>query len=342
MATWIYRLDPGGLETTVKIRADQRIVQWMEAGLGVWVDDPENPPDLSRTQLKKLIESGSATVNSKKLKANQKLALGDLVEVIVPEPKPLDLMPENLPVLFLHEDQHLVVLEKPAGMLVHPTDSQRSGTLVNALLFHIKNLSGIGGKIRPGIVHRLDKETSGVMVVAKTDEAHRKLSEMFKEHSLHRQYWALCYGKMQISGKHKVETKIGRNPTERLKMVPNIKDGRIAITFFETLESYGKPKPYASLVQATLHTGRTHQVRVHATHLGASLLGDALYGTPTTKQDKWTRLPSIVQEQVLSLQGQLLHARVLEFKHPITAEALSFKTEPPTVFQNIRKALQSL
>ena len=228
------------------------------------------------------------------------------------------------------------MVNKPPGLTVHPSSTQKEGTLVHALLHHIKDLSGIGGVLRPGIVHRLDKDTSGALVISKSDRAHVALVEKFSKHDMERVYWALCYGSFKQPSL-KIETLIGRNPKDRKRMSSDVKTGRKAITHLKRLENFGS---YACWVQAQLETGRTHQVRVHLTGAGHSVLGDPVYGTPNSKSAKWLALPSEVREAVAQLPGQALHARVLGFEHPITKKRLRFEAEPPAEFRGVLEALK--
>ncbi len=296
---------------------------------------------LSRSQIQSLIRSEKITRNGKPLRNSDVLGLNETVEIEIPELRTLELRAEshNIPILF--EDEHLVVIDKPKGMSVHPSQQEIKGTLVNALLHQIKNLSGIGGILRPGIVHRLDKYTSGVMVVSKHDESHRQLSALFAKHALTRKYWALCFGcPRQQEGR--IETLIGRSPKDRKLMSAHVTKGRKAVTYYKVLERYGtKGKaPFASWVELTLETGRTHQVRVHMTTLGCSILGDTLYGVPSDGQGKWKSIPTTLKTQIESLKGQTLHARLLSLVHPITSQTLEFTSAPPPDFISMSEALR--
>jgi len=332
-------------------RADRALLSAIEAGLGQWsglavtTNEAVAPPPLSRSRVQQLIEEGRVTSDSVTIRSNVKLKARSRIRIELPEPAPLELVPENIPIEILFQDEHLVVVNKPPGLTVHPSETQATGTLVHALLHHVRDLSGIGGVLRPGIVHRLDKDTSGALVVSKSDAAHRKLVETFAAHAIERKYWALCYGVLDVkdrSGELKLESTIGRNPSDRKKMAMNVKDGRRAVTYFRKIEAYGQPSknPFASLVEARLETGRTHQVRIHLTSLGHSLLGDPVYGKPTSKQPKWNALPRDIQEAVEGLSGQALHARVLGFDHPITGEKLRFEAEPPAAFRLLQQRLE--
>lgn len=305
-------------------------------------EDDEEVPSLSRSQIQKLIEQGFVKVSGKTIRTKDSIPLNAEIELTVPAPTMISVEPEDIPLQILYEDEHLVVVNKQAGLTVHPSETQKSGTLVNALLYHIKDLSGIGGKLRPGIVHRIDKDTSGVLVVTKTDLAHQGLSKLFAKHDIERIYWALSYGGPawdQIT----LKKNLGRNPNDRKKMAVNVPSGgREAISHFTTLERFGIAgrAPFASFIQAKLETGRTHQIRVHLAHLGHSLLGDPVYGTPTANQPKLKGLPNSIQEAVLASKGQALHAHTLGFVHPITQVRLHFEAEPYAEFSNILTALK--
>jgi 23S rRNA pseudouridine1911/1915/1917 synthase len=204
----------------------------------------------------------------------------------------------------------------------------------------VRDLSGIGGELRPGIVHRIDKNTSGALVITKTDLAHQGLAKVFAAHRIERSYWAFCYGS-PASPSGRIESLIGRSPTDRKKMSMEVKEGRRAVTHWKRVEEYGVPKtkPFASWIEASLETGRTHQVRVHLTGLGHSLLGDPTYGAPSERHPKWLALPPEVREAVRSLPGQALHARLIGFEHPVTGRHMRFEAEPPPA---LRAAMETL
>jgi 23S rRNA pseudouridine1911/1915/1917 synthase len=334
MAQWTWQVD--GAIT----RLDRTLMQAIEEGLGQWDGDPVA---ISRSQIQRLIEQEKVWIDGKKAVFNSKLAAGSEIRIQFPPPLSVDIVPENIPIDVLFEDKHLLVLNKPAGLTVHPSETQRTGTLVHGLLHHIKDLSGIGGELRPGIVHRIDKNTSGALVVTKTDDAHRKLVEVFAAHEIDRVYWALAYGS-PAADEGKIVTRIDRNPNDRKKMGVVEEGGREAVTHYKRLQAYGLTgagrKPFASWIEARLETGRTHQVRVHLTHIGNSLLGDTTYGLPGAHQSKWQALPRDIQNLVKSLPGQALHARVLGFEHPITGEKLRFEAEPPAAFTELVNALK--
>lgn len=330
------------------LRADRAITEALERGEGAWDDGEQPPSSISRSYIQKILENASA------FKSNEKLRAGTQIEIFFPAARSLEVLPEDRPLEFLYQDEHIAVVNKPAGLTMHPSETQHDGTLVNALLHHISDLSGIGGVLRPGIVHRLDKNTSGALVITKTDEAHQKLSQVFSEHSIERVYWALCYGSFaqellrkspSLRPPLKIESTIGRNPADRKKMAMNVEGGRKAITFvrkkaeFLIPDSHVRTQPFACWIEAQLETGRTHQVRVHLTSIGNALLGDPVYGTPSEKNQKWLAVPAKIKECVSALPGQALHARVLGFAHPITGERLRFEAEPPETFRRLKEAL---
>lgn len=289
--------------------------------------------ELSRAAVQRLIEDGQVLVDGHPAKPSLKLSGGEQLEVVIPPPTPAVPQPEMIPLTVLYEDHDLIVIDKPAGMTVHPGAGVATGTLVNALLGHCTDLSGIGGEIRPGIVHRLDKGTSGVLVAAKSDTAHRGLTEQFAAHSIKRLYWALIYGTPN-EDTGKVSTSIGRHPTDRLRMSGKAKHGKEARTNWRVLERFGS----VSLVQLRLETGRTHQIRVHLTESNMPLLGDPLYpdgGRFNNLKD--SRLKGMISH----LGRQALHARVLGFVHPVNGQYLEFTSEPPEDFNNILQYLRN-
>ena len=309
---------------------------------GLFEGDDEIPP-LSRSRIQRLIETGAILCNGTPLRARDGIPEGATIELKLPEPEEISAEPEDIPIEILYEDPHLLVVNKAPGLTVHPSETKKSGTLVNALLFHIRDLSGIGGKLRPGIVHRIDKDTSGALVVSKSDAAHAGLSKLFASHDLDRNYWALCYGAPAWNEPLTFHSTLGRSPSDRKKMAVNPARGREAVSHFEALKSFGIPgkKPHASWIQARLETGRTHQVRAHLTHLGHSLLGDPVYGTPTANQPKWKALPREVQEAVSRMPGQALHARNLGFIHPVTGQKMHFEAPLFPEFRALLDALSS-
>jgi len=301
-------------------------------------------PDLSRTRLKALILEGAVTEDDVALvKPNYKIKTGDEISIEVPQLTEAVPAPENIPLNILYEDEDVIVIDKPAGLVVHPAPGHWSGTLVNALLFHCKEtLSGINGVKRPGIVHRLDKDTSGVMVVAKNDAAHQGLSEQFVEHGrdgrLERQYIAFVWGRVKFK-QLRIEAPIGRDPSNRLRM--KVRDnGREAVTHVTELNVYGADKNAVSKVQAELETGRTHQIRVHLSTEGHPLLGDEVYGGGF--KTKANLLSAQAQAAVEALKGrQALHAVMLAFHHPRTDEKMSFESALPADLQALEQTLQS-
>ncbi len=332
---WVWEITEDDLLSAPSSQRADAMLTW------ILKDNPETA-FLSRNQIQNLIRDGQIKKTDSTLKSSDNLFAGDVLEISVPAPQLLEVTPQKLSVPILFEDEYLAIIDKPKGMSVHPSVQETKGTLVNALLHQIKNLSGIGGVLRPGIVHRLDKHTSGVMVISKKDESHQLLSSLFAKHDLKRQYWALCFGAPR-NGQGKIETLIGRSPKDRKKMSSNVTKGRKAITHFVVKERFclsGKT-PFASLVELTLETGRTHQVRVHMTTLGCSIFGDSLYGIPSDGQGKWKAVPTQIKQRIECLKGQTLHARHLSFEHPITKKGLSFTTDPPQDFQEILTALRA-
>ena len=292
--------------------------------------------DMSRTHLQRLIRDGNLTVNGKVAKQpSYALRDGDEVHLTLPPPRPLDtITPENIALDILHEDSHLIVLNKPAGMLVHPANDMYTGTLVNALLAHCTDLSGIGGVERPGIVHRLDKDTSGILVVAKTDVVHRELSAQFEKHSITRQYLAIVCG-IPAETAGTIDARIARSRRDRRRMTTVENHGRHAVTHYEVLERY----PKFALVQLTLETGRLHQIRVHLQHIGHPVAGDAIYGGEQRAiNDADT---GALKHALAQLKRQALHARLLGFVHPTTGENLTFSAPMPKDMQRVLDALQT-
>ena len=290
--------------------------------------------EMSRTYLQRLIRDGDVTVNDKITKQpSYQLRAADRVCLTLPPPRPLDTAaPEHIPLDILHEDSHLIVLNKPAGMLVHPASGVNSGTLVNALLSHCTDLSGIGGVERPGIVHRLDKDTSGVLVVAKTDVVHRGLSAQFEARRITRRYIAVVCGVPSVTP-GTVDARLARSRRDRRRMTTVETGGRHAITHYEVLERY----PQFARLQLTLETGRLHQIRVHLQYIGHPVVGDAVYGgEQRALNDART---AGLKQALARLKRQALHARYLGFTHPVTGEDLSFSTPIPEDMQQVIDAL---
>ena len=286
--------------------------------------------DMSRSAASKLIESGEVTVGGKKTEKKYQLKAGDEIEVNVPEAEEYEALPENIPLNVVYEDADIIVINKPSGMVVHPAPGNYTGTLVNALLYHCKDsLSGIGGVMRPGIVHRIDKDTSGLLVVAKNDFSHRALSEELGYHGIEREYHALVRGGFKEEA-GTVDLPIGRHPVDRQKMAV-IKNGdraREAVTHYEVLRAYGQ----ISYLKLRLETGRTHQIRVHMSHLGHALLGDEVYAS--------TKIPFEKQHAPL-FDGQILHAKRLSLTHPRTGERMTFECELPDNFKKLIEILEN-
>ena len=296
--------------------------------------------DISRTYLQKLIRNGAVTINDKISKQpSYTLRSGDQVCLTLPDSKPLEIFhPEDIPLDILYEDSHLIVLNKPAGMLVHPASDVNTGTLVNALLSHCNDLSGIGGVERPGIVHRLDKDTSGILVVAKSDVVHRNLSMQFEKHTITRQYIAVVCGiPEQITGT--IDAQIARSRRDRRRMTTVKSDGRRAITHYQVLEIYNR----FALVQLTLETGRLHQIRVHLQHIGHPIAADPIYGGEQRAFGDADTNP--LKHALLSLKRQALHARTLQFEHPVTQEHMHFSAPKPAdlyrLINELRKSVRS-
>ena len=282
--------------------------------------------ETSRAAVQRAIEEGNLTVNGAKKEKNYKAKAGDRLALILPPPTKSEALPEDLPIEIVYEDADLAVVNKPKGMVVHPAAGNPDGTLVNALLFRLDNLSGVGGVLRPGIVHRIDKNTSGLLMVAKNDDAHRSLSEQIKEHSFHRVYEAILVGNLKDDA-GSVDAPIGRHPVKRKQMAV-VPDGRPARTDWRVIERYNG----FCRVELTLYTGRTHQIRVHMAHLGHPVLGDTLYGGGKTPFERARK--ALICEQTL-------HARDLGFIHPRTGEYLEFSAPLPEYFDKIIMLLKA-
>lgn len=289
--------------------------------------------DESRAAVQRLIENGNVLVNGSPVRPSHKLKGGEQLQIEIPDPLPAEPQAESIPLEVLYEDSDLIVINKEAGMVVHPGPGTSSGTLVNALLAHCTDLSGIGGELRPGIVHRLDKGTSGVLVVAKNDRTHQALSEQFSVHSVKRIYQALIYGSPgEDTGK--IEGIIGRHPTERLRLSGKARHGKHAVTRWRVKERYNR----VSLVELRLETGRTHQIRVHMTEAGFPLLGDPLY----PDGGRINNIPDTQLRGMISRLGrQALHARCLGFIHPSSGEYMEFTVEPPQDMQELLEYLRN-
>jgi len=278
--------------------------------------------DISRNYIQRLIDEGKITMEGKLVKANSKVKSGSLVVLILPEPKEAEIVAEDIPITILYEDQDIIVVNKQKGMVVHPAAGHQTGTLVNALLYHCKgDLSGINGVMRPGIVHRIDRDTTGVLVVCKNDKAHQCIAEQLKVHSITRLYEAIVYHTFQTDN-GRVEAPIGRHQKDRKKMAVNHKNGKYAATNYRVLENINHQYAY---IECSLETGRTHQIRVHMASIHHPLLGDIVYG------------PS---KDPFHIEGQALHARVLGFIHPTTKEYVEFQAPLPDYFTKLLENLR--
>ncbi len=285
-------------------------------------------PDISRSQIKKLIDSQAITIAGAAVKASHKLRGGETIFIELPDPEPTEAIPENIPLAVLYEDSDVIVVDKAAGMVVHPAAGHASGTLVNALLYHCEDLAGIGGALRPGIVHRIDKDTSGVMIATKNDQSHIHLAQQFKDHSINRVYVALVHG-IPKTARGTIDLPIGRHPVQRKKMSSQGRQTKHAVTHWSVLKKY--PEAQLSLVEFKLETGRTHQIRVHFSEQGHPLVADPLYGRPISSFKRDPQLISLVK----TLPGQALHAKTLGFIHPKTEEYLEFSSEIPEILGKI-------
>ncbi len=284
----------------------------------------ENLTCYTRSAVKKLFSGGYVSINGKSAKPSQAVSAGDVVKATLPDAEEYSAKPENIPLDIIYEDGDVAVVNKPQGMTVHAGNGNTEGTLVNALLYRLDSLSGINGVLRPGIVHRIDKDTSGLLVVAKNDKAHLSLSKQIEEKTCRRTYLALLEGVVKRDG-GTVTTYIGRDPSDRIKMaVVSPEKGKLAITDYTVLKRY---KENFTLCRFDLHTGRTHQIRVHARHLGYPVVGDPVYG---------------IKKQRFSLNGQLLHAWRLQFTHPATGEEMCFEAPLPDYFKSVLSKLKEI
>lgn len=276
----------------------------------------EQLEDMTRSHIQKLIKENMVRVNGMAVKSNFKLSASDQIEVEIPELKEPDILPENIPLDILYEDQDILVVNKPKGMVVHPAPGHYTGTLVNAIMYHCKdNLSGINGVMRPGIVHRIDMDTTGSLLICKNDRAHQALAEQLKEHSITRKYHAIVHGRLK-EDEGTIDKPIGRHPIDRKKMSIHCTNGREAITHYRVLKRFQQ----FTYIECQLETGRTHQIRVHMSSIGHPILGDQVYGP--------AKCP-------YKLQGQTLHAKVLGITHPTTGEYMEFDAPLPDYFQGL-------
>jgi 23S rRNA pseudouridine1911/1915/1917 synthase len=306
------------------------IVGENEQGLRLDVFLSRKDKDLSRSQAKRLIEEGDVLVEGKSARGSHLLKLGETVSLHKPRPVSPEIVPEDIPLDILYEDEAVIVVDKPPGMVVHPAAGNYGGTLVNALQFHCRDLSGIGGVMRPGIVHRLDKGTSGLMVVAKSDEAHRHLSEQFKNRRVSKQYAALVHGNLR-EDEGIIDAPVGRHPVERKKMSTKSRRGKEALTRWKVLERFGS----FTLLEAKIDTGRTHQIRVHLSSIGHPVVGDSVYGG-----SKRTIETPEMRTAVRKLTRQALHAGRLSFAHPVTGQEMTFESPLPEDISEVCKYLR--
>lgn len=277
--------------------------------------------DLSRTRIQELAKEGKIQVNGIPVKSSYKVELDDEIMIEIPEATPIDVLPENIPLDILYEDEDIIVVNKPKGMIVHPAPGIYSGTLVNALLYHCKDLSGINGKLRPGIVHRIDKDTSGCLIACKNDEAHRAISKQLEDKTCHREYRAIVMGNIEHDN-GLIDAPIGRDPKDRQKMVVTDKNAREARTYFKVLERFGN----STYVDCTLETGRTHQIRVHMKYIGHPVMGDLKYGKPCS---------------YMETNGQVLHAYQVTFIHPRTKQEMTIEAALPAYYEELLHILRS-
>ncbi len=288
--------------------------------LDAWLAKTE--PEHSRARWQALIKDGWVTLNNEQVKPNTKLRSGDQVKWTIPEPVSTDVLPENIPLNILYEDAHMIVINKPAGLVVHPAAGNETGTLVNALLHHCNDLKGIGGEKRPGIVHRLDKDTTGVMVVAKTEAAMNELARQFKARETEKEYLAIVRG--VPSAQHgQIKTHMGRHPIHRKKMAAEVRNGRHAVSYYEVTETFDG----AALLRIRIETGRTHQIRVHMAHLKHPVVGDTLYGRTSAAR-------------VIRANRQMLHAAKLSIAHPDTKERMTFTASLPEDMETLLSRLR--
>ncbi|GIP20456.1 RluA family pseudouridine synthase [Paenibacillus sp. J22TS3] len=276
--------------------------------------------DYSRSQIQLWIEEGHVVVNGAPVKSNYKLAQGDLVSVTIPEPSTVELVPEDIPLDVYFEDSDVIVVNKPRGMVVHPAPGHSSGTLVNALMYHCKDLSGINGELRPGIVHRIDKDTSGLLMAAKNDKAHASLAAQLKDHSVTRKYFALVHGNV-VHDQGTVDAPIGRDPHDRKMFTVTERNSKTAVTHFQVVERFGD----YTLLELKLETGRTHQIRVHMKFIEHPLVGDPMYG----------------RSKGIKMNGQALHAAVLGFVHPSSDEYKEFNAPIPGDMEELLISLRN-
>ena len=304
---------------------DQKLIQASEEHSGIRIDRflSEQLPEHSRSYIQKLIKDGQVSIEGKTVKSNYKITGSEEIALLIPDQVIPDILPEDIPLDILYEDQDLIVINKPKGMVVHPAAGHYSGTLVNALMYHCKDdLSGINGVMRPGIVHRIDRNTTGSLLVCKNDFAHNAIAEQLKVHSITRRYRAIVHGNLK-NDQGTVDAPIGRHPIDRKKMAIEPRNGRDAITHYRVLERFGN----YTYIECQLETGRTHQIRVHMSSIHHPIVGDDVYGP--------AKCP------FSGLQGQTLHAQVLGFIHPRTGKYMEFSAPLPEYFENLLTKLRS-
>ena len=300
-------------------------VEAEESGLRVDKYLSDQLPEISRSYLQKIIKDGQVLANDKPVKANYKVSMGDAIELEIPEAVEPEIEPENIPLEILYEDADVILINKPKGMVVHPSAGHYSGTLVNGLMYHCKDeLSGINGVMRPGIVHRIDMDTTGVIIACKNDKSHNSIAEQLKEHSITRRYRAIVCGNIK-EDEGTVDKPIGRDPSNRLRNAVTDLNSKNAVTHYKVLERFGR----FTLIEAQLETGRTHQIRVHMAYLKHPLLGDELYGPVKSKEGS-----------KLGAKRQMLHAGILGFVHPSTGEYMEFESSLPDDFESVLKKLR--
>jgi 23S rRNA pseudouridine1911/1915/1917 synthase len=314
-------------------KSDEFIVASHEAGLRLDIYLSLKDLGLSRSQVKKYVDDGLVRVNSFHSKVSHRLRPGDIVEIDKREPVTCRALPQDLPLAIVYEDQHILVVDKPAGMVIHPAAGHHQDTIVNAILYHCQNLSGIGGVLRPGIVHRLDKETSGLLVVAKSDEAHQGLAGQFKRHEVKKTYMALVYGNPK-EDEGAIDLPLGRHPVDRKKMSTKSRRTKEALTTWKVHERFG----VATMLDVNIMTGRTHQIRVHLSALGLPVVGDSVYGNPKRADAVHN---TFVRSKLKTMKRQALHAAKIGFVHPVTCREMMFSSPLPDDMADLADFLRS-
>ncbi|MDO9558897.1 MAG: RluA family pseudouridine synthase [Syntrophales bacterium] len=310
------------------------IVETGEQGLRLDVFLSRRDPSLSRSRVQRLIAQDAVRAGGRSVRSSHKVRKGETIDCEIATADEYDVVPEDIPLSVIYEDASLLVVDKPAGMVVHPAAGHHQGTLVHAMLFHCWDLSGIGGVLRPGIVHRLDKDTSGLLVAAKSDRAHQALTEQFKRRQVKKTYLALAYGDVR-EDRGLIDLPVGRHPQDRKKMSTQSRRGREAATRWQVQERYGA----ATLLEVDIETGRTHQIRVHLHAIGHPVVGDGVYGG--ARRVNAVAEPSL-RAVLKTMKRQALHAAHLSFSHPLTGELLAFSSSPPADMAQLCKALRRL